>query len=106
MRKIAAILAFVLCVSCEYFQSTNVGDPIARVGDSYLYKSDVTPLLSDTMSPEDSTMIVNNYIDRWATQELFIQRAKLNLPQEKQDAFEELVEEYRNDLYIEAYKEY
>ncbi len=105
MRKLSVILVVLLCVSCEYFNSTNVGEPIARVGESYLYPSDIEPLLSDTMSAEDSTTVVNNYIDRWATQELFIQRAKFNLPQEKQDAFDELVEEYRNDLYIEAYKE-
>ncbi|MFK7747574.1 MAG: peptidyl-prolyl cis-trans isomerase [Kordia sp.] len=82
-----------------------MGDPIARVGERYLYKSDVESLLSTNMSLQDSTIMVNNYIDRWATQELFIQRAKLNLSQEKQDAYEKLVEEYRNDLYIEAYKE-
>ncbi|KAB8153519.1 peptidyl-prolyl cis-trans isomerase [Kordia sp. TARA_039_SRF] len=105
MKKLIVILVVFLCISCEYFQSTNVGDPVARVGESYLYKSDIEPLLSDNMSAQDSAIVVNNYIDRWATQELFIQGAKLNLPQEKQDAFEELVEEYRNDLYIEAYKE-
>ncbi len=82
-----------------------MGEPVARVGESYLYKSDLEPLLSDNINAQDSAIIVSNYIDRWATQELFIQRAKINLPQEKQDAFEELVEEYRNDLYIEAYKE-
>jgi hypothetical protein len=105
LKKLIVILVVFLCISCEYFQSTNVGDPVARVGESYLYKSDIEPLLSDNMSAQDSAIVVNNYIDRWATQELFIQGAKLNLPQEKQDAFEELVEEYRNDLYIEAYKE-
>jgi hypothetical protein len=105
VKKLKIIIILFLCISCEYFQSSSVNTPIARVGESYLYKSDIRPLLSDTMSPEDSANVVNAYIDRWATQELFIQRAKINLPQEKQDAFEELVEEYRNDLYIEAYKE-
>ncbi|WP_298511733.1 peptidyl-prolyl cis-trans isomerase [uncultured Kordia sp.] len=105
MRKLSVIIAVFLCISCEYFQSKDVGEPVARVGESYLYKSDLEPLLSDNINAQDSAIIVSNYIDRWATQELFIQRAKINLPQEKQDAFEELVEEYRNDLYIEAYKE-
>ncbi|WP_420573832.1 peptidyl-prolyl cis-trans isomerase [Kordia sp.] len=105
MRKLIAIISLSLCFSCEYFQQSNEGEPVARVGESYLYKSDLAPFLSDNISAEDSAVIVNNYINRWATQELFIQRAKINLPQEKQDAFEELIEEYRNDLYIEAYKE-
>ncbi|MBC8757353.1 peptidyl-prolyl cis-trans isomerase [Kordia sp. YSTF-M3] len=105
MKKLSLIVSIFLCISCEYFQSSNDGEPVARVGESYLYKSDLEPLLSETVSSEDSTIIVNNYINRWATQELFIQRAKINLTQEKQDAFEELVAEYRQDLYIEAYKE-
>ncbi len=105
MKKLSLIVSIFLCISCEYFQSSNEDEPVARVGESYLYKSDLAPLLSETMAAEDSTIIVNNYINRWATQELFIQRAKINLSQEKQDTFEELVAEYRKDLYIEAYKE-
>ena len=105
MRKLAVIISILLCVSCEYFQPSQTGEPVARVGESYLYKSDLAPLISENMSSEDSTIIVNNYINRWATQELFIQRSKINLSQEKQQAFEQLIAEYRRDLYIEAYKE-
>jgi hypothetical protein len=105
LRKIIAIISIILCVSCEYFQPSKDGEAIARVGESYLYKSDIAPLLSENTSKDDSAVVVNNYINRWATQQLFIQRAKINLPQEKQKAFDALVEEYRKGLYIEAYKE-
>ncbi|QHI35527.1 hypothetical protein IMCC3317_08730 [Kordia antarctica] len=105
MRKLIFLIPVFLCVSCEYFQSSYEGEPVARVGENYLYKSDLAPLLSENMTSDDSTIIVNNYINRWATQELFILRSKINLSQEKQDAFEALIAEYRRDLYIEAYKE-
>lgn len=105
LRKITTIICILLCCSCEYFQTSPDGEPIARVGENYLYKSDITSLLSENTSKEDSTIIVTNYINRWAMQQLFIQRAKINLPQEKQTNFDELVEEYRKDLYVEAYKE-
>lgn len=105
MKKLILVVSIFLCISCEYFQTSNEGEPVARVGESYLYKRDLEPFLSEKMSSKDSTITVNNYINRWATQQLFIQRAKINLSQEKQDAFEELVTEYRKDLYIEAYKE-
>lgn len=105
MRKLILLVSVFLCVSCEYFQSSHEGEPVARVGENYLYKSDLAPLLSENMTSEDSTTIVNNYINRWATQELFILRSKINLSQEKQEAFEALIAEYRRDLYIEAYKE-
>ncbi|WP_046755804.1 hypothetical protein [Kordia jejudonensis] len=105
MRKIVVILSVLLCCSCEYFRSSPDGDVIARVGENYLYKSDIAALVSENMSKEDSTIIVTNYINRWATQQLFIQKAKINLPQEKQTTFDALVEDYRKDLYVEAYKE-
>lgn len=106
MKKISIILIVLLfCVSCEYFQKPQEGEPIARVGETFLYKEDILPLLNDNMTKEDSTVVVTNYINRWATQQLLIQRAKINLPQEKLDAFDVLVEEYKKDLYTEAYKE-
>lgn len=105
MRKIVVIISILLCYSCEYFKPSPAGNPIARVGENYLYKSDIVSLISENTSKEDSTIIVTNYINRWATQQLFIQKAKINLAQKKQQAFDELVEEYRKDLYIEAYKE-
>lgn len=77
---------------------------VARVNEDYLYKSDIEKLISDTTSPEDSALIVNNYINRWATQRLLIGQAKINLTDDKLERFNKLVEEYKNDLLTDAYK--
>lgn len=94
----------VLLVSCNYFKQNTEKDAIARVNDAYLYKSDIENLISENTSSEDSTLIVNNYITRWATQQLLIDQAKINLTPEKLMQYEKLVKEYETDLLTEAYK--
>ncbi|QAA81132.1 peptidyl-prolyl cis-trans isomerase [Aequorivita sp. H23M31] len=96
-------LAFLL-VSCGYFEKEPQEDVVARVNDDYLYESDIQKLVSENTSPEDSTLIVNNYITRWATQKLLIGQAKINLSGDQLDRFDRLVEEYKNDLLTDAYK--
>ena len=105
MRNLTIVFLLVLFfVSCEYFKQDINKLPIARVNNTYLYENDIKDLISETTSKKDSALIINNYITRWATQQLLIDQSKINLPQEKQDAFDKLVEEYKNDLYTEAYK--
>ncbi|MBK5212975.1 MAG: peptidyl-prolyl cis-trans isomerase [Flavobacteriaceae bacterium] len=98
------ILCCTVFVSCDYFKKEPEQNAVARVNDNYLYKADIAKLISENTSPEDSTLIVNNYINRWATQQLLIDQAKINLTPEKLEEFDKLVQEYKNDLLTEAYK--
>ncbi|MGB0949887.1 MAG: peptidyl-prolyl cis-trans isomerase, partial [Marinirhabdus sp.] len=102
--NILLLLAAGFTVSCGYFKKEDAGMPIARVENSYLYKEDVAGLVFENASPEDSTTIVNNYINRWATKQLLINKAKINLTPQEQQTYNTMVQEYQNDLYIEAYK--
>ena len=105
MNKIfLTILSLITLSSCEYFKQDNIRIPVARVNDSYLYQKDIKNLTFDNTSKEDSTLIVTNFINRWATKQLLIDQSIVNLPQEKQDAYNDLVNQYKIDLYIEAYK--
>ncbi|MCG2419428.1 peptidyl-prolyl cis-trans isomerase [Aequorivita sp. F47161] len=105
MRQLLYILvACVSFVSCEYFQRKTEENPVARVNESYLYEADLKKLLNEDTTPEDSTLIVNNYINRWATQQLLIDQARINIPAEKLNQYNKLVQEYHNDLLTEAYK--
>jgi hypothetical protein len=98
-------LGSVLFVSCSYFQQNSAQeDVVARVNDNYLYRSDIEKLIAENTSKEDSTLIVNNFINRWATQQLLIDQAKINLTPEKLEQFDKLVQEYKTDLLTEAYK--
>ncbi|XCF07330.1 peptidyl-prolyl cis-trans isomerase [Tamlana crocina] len=100
---IIAMLA--LLFSCEYLKKTDERKPVARVNESFLFKDDIKNLVPEGASAEDSTLLVQNFINRWATQQLLMDGAKFNLSEEKQNNFNKLVEQYKNDLYTKAYME-
>ena len=91
--------------SCEYFKQVETEDAIARVNETYLYKEDIKTILPENYTPQDSTVIVNNFINNWATEQLLVQGATLNLDERTQEEFKSLIEQYRNDLYSKAYLE-
>ena len=105
MRNLLFILFGVISlISCDYFKQDIDKKPIARVNESYLYEEDIKKLVTNVTSKEDSILIVNNFINRWATKQLLIDQSLINLPEEQQDQFNKLVKEYRTDLFTEAYK--
>lgn len=92
--------------SCSrFFEKQKDQQPLARVGDEYLYRSEVEPLLGKNLSKEDSASFVTNYINNWASKKLLLRKAELNLSEEKLAEFNELVSNYRNDLHTRAYKD-
>lgn len=101
------IFCFAVCsvVSCDFLKESDDGIPVARVGETFLYQEDIANLIADGVSKEDSTQIVNGYINRWATQQLLLTGAELNLPEERQNDFDKLVNQYKNDLYTKTYLE-
>jgi hypothetical protein len=105
MRKLVFPFIFLMCsTSCSYFQKVQTEGAIARVNANYLFESDLIGLVSEGTPKEDSILIVYNYINRWATQQLLINQANKNLSQEKLNDFESLVNQYKDELYTEAYK--
>ena len=104
MRFISPLLLIFLLISCDYFKPDIQGIPIARVNDNYLFKEDIKDLVFESTSKEDSILIVNNFITKWATQQLLVDQSIINLTQNQQDRYNKLVDEYKIDLYTEAYK--
>ena len=103
--KVILIVLLVLANSCDYIKKSDSSAPIARVNENYLYQEDINGLVSEGISKEDSTLLIQNFIKRWATQQLFVDGAKLNLSEKKQEDFNKLVIQYKNDLYSKAYIE-
>ena len=95
----------IIILSCDFYKKTDTRIPIARVNENYLYQEDISNLVPEGTSVEDSTLIVNGFINRWATQLLLIKGAELNLPEKKQEDFNKLVDQYKKDLFTKAYLE-
>jgi hypothetical protein len=89
--------------SCNFFKKVDDRVAVARVNDAYLYYDDIKNLVSVGTSKEDSTLVVQNFINHWATQQLMVDGAMRNLSEEQQLAFNKLIEQYKNDLYTKAY---
>jgi len=97
------LVIFLLFFSCDnYFNNTSNVD-LARVNDDYLSQSDVKDVLDTSSNSNDSTIIINNYINNWATNKLLINRALINLPEENQNNIQELVDNYKNEILINSY---
>ncbi len=77
--------------------------PIARVNESYLYQEDIEGLVAEGTPKEDSLLLVNGFINRWATQLLLVDGAQTNLPEKMQQDFNKLVSQYKKDLFTKAY---
>ncbi|CAH8294740.1 hypothetical protein EV196_108164 [Mariniflexile fucanivorans] len=104
-NKIFIFFLLIVVTSCDFFKKTDDRVPVARVNDTYLYYEDIKDLVSEGTPKEDSMLVVQNFINRWATQQLFIDGAKVNLSELKQDEFNKLIKQYKNDLYTKAYIE-
>ncbi|WP_281987248.1 peptidyl-prolyl cis-trans isomerase [Aquimarina aggregata] len=104
MRFVIFIMFCIAIVSCKKFGEQIKKEAVARVNDTYLYKEDVEKILPQNSSKEDSVHIIKNYINTWATRQLFIDQAKRNLTQNELKEFDELVQNYQSTLYINAYK--
>lgn len=76
---------------------------VARVGDSYLYPTDLLEALPATDNPQDSALLADEFVNKWIKKQLIIQKANENLSDAQKDVSREL-EEYRNSLIIYRYK--
>ncbi len=101
-----AILFFlaIFAVSCNKTGETKKG-AVARVNDAYLYYDEIKDLVPPGTAKADSIAIVKSYIDRWASQQLLYDAAEVNLSKDKQEEYEQLVNQYKSDLFTRAYLE-
>lgn len=81
----------------------NADKRVARVGDKYLYLSEVEDFVPNGVSTSDSTLMAEDYIKKWIQKELLIKKAEENLTPAQKDVAKE-IEEYRNSLIIYKYK--
>ena len=105
MAKFLFILAISsVFIGCDFLEPKSNKVPVARVNDTYIYQEDIQDLISQNTTKQDSISIVANYIQRWATQQLLIDQANINLPRQQIEDYQQMVTQYRNDLFAQAYK--
>ncbi|MFZ6012627.1 MAG: peptidyl-prolyl cis-trans isomerase [Bacteroidota bacterium] len=79
--------------------------PLARVNDTYLYKDELSGLVTANVSKEDSASRVDAYINSWIRKQLLIQEAskKININEAE---VERKILDYRYSLIAYEYQTY
>lgn len=101
-RATALLPVFLLLGSCEAFQPEEE-EVAARVYERYLYVSEVAGVIPENTPTPDSAVLAQNYIQKWVEQNLLLEKAELNLSEEKKNV-ERQLNDYRNSLIIYAYE--
>ena len=97
----------ILVTSCEFLGGSSPkknSKVVARVYDAKLHQEDMQGLFPENLSYEDSIVLTRNFINSWAKQQLLFRKSKVNMPTEN-NAMEALVAKYRQDLFINTFKE-
>ena len=103
-NKILIIILLGL-YSCDLPAVKTQKEPLARVNNNFLYKEAIDFSFIKGNTESDSILLAQNIINDWATTQLLIDGAILNLNEQTQVDFEQLVQQYKSDLYTSAYVE-
>ncbi len=95
------ILSCIILVGCSNFSNNNSNNLVARAGENFLYENDL-PVYT---SQDDSLIKISSFIEAWAKEKVLYDLSLINLSQSKRSEIDELVENYKVDLYINSYKD-
>ena len=104
MKKLATILFLIFIVLGCKDKNTATRIPVAEVNKKILYYDQIPQTLIRDLQGADSIAMVQNYINRWAKQELMLMRAEANLSQSAKDEIVNQLEETRANLLIYRYQ--
>ena len=103
-NRLTYFLIALFFVSCETI-SLNNEKAFARVGSIYLYRDDIEKNILNFKNKEDSILKVRNFIDDWASKQIILQQAALNLEKDKIKILQKLVKQYETELFSTTYKQ-
>jgi hypothetical protein len=103
-KSVNILIIIILLTGCNNKSDLVKRVAIAKIGDVILYYDEIPKLLQPGISPEDSTAIYQNYINKWAKKELLFMKAEQNLTTEFKNEIEKQLEETRANLVIYQYQ--
>ncbi len=108
LRTNALLFLVFSLVSCQFFRSKTQelqGDQVqvARVGSYVLYQEDLSAVIRDNMSPEDSLEASTFFINDWVKNKLLLTKSQEYLPEDL-DKINRQAQEYKESLMIYLYE--
>ena len=100
------ILFFIVVIAagCNGEKKQNKRIPVARAGSITLYYDEIPGLLKDLGPGSDSSVFVQNYINKWGKRILMLQKADKNLSADIKSNIETQLAETRENLIIYEYQ--
>ena len=98
------VSCIVLIGSSCTFKNRKNDQIVAKVGDKYLYFSEMSNVFPVRCSKDDSLALARFYIDNWIKTKLLLKKAELNLSKEQLNITDE-IETYRTSLLIYKYED-
>ena len=105
-KRVILTCLLVFLTGCDSISSSNQDRLIARAENHYLYLSDIERDFEPFVSEEDSLIKVSDYINNWARQKLLYEKSLINLPEDKITELTNMVDAYKNSLFMNAYREF
>lgn len=104
-RYLVIIAAAVALSACSFINNlVHEGDVVAKAGSFELYLPELEAYIPKGLSPEDSTALAHQYINTWAMEHLYEEKANLELAKSDLDVSKEL-DAYRRSLLKYRYEQ-
>ena len=101
LKLVTYLIVALGFMACE--QKAPEVDAAARVNDRYLSKEELNLGMPEGLAAEDSVLYRNNFIKMWATKELLLEKARINVD-DRDGEIKELVRNYEQELLIDKYR--
>lgn len=99
-----------LFFSCDLFKkkenkdiTEDIGTPLARVYNKYLYAKDIKGIQGETYTKEDSAALVQRYIDSWVLKQLMLLKAEARIDELDSETQSKILD-CRNTLVIHEFE--
>lgn len=104
--RLIGLSIFILLLGCTPKESRNdqeISNVAAQAFDKVLTWDEIEEIIPNQTSAEDSARIAEGYINDWLKEQVILQTARNQLPEESQQ-FEQELENYRKTLLTYAYE--
>lgn len=109
MRFLSILFCIFTLTSCDFIKlqekDASTSEIIAIVNTDKLFREDLKGFLPRNISREDSLILVKSFIQDWAVKKLLLDAAANNNTQESLKSINNLVQDYKESLLINNFKE-